>query len=100
MLGLTGCNPKKPLLQGTVLEDARVFDADGKCTKNSVQKYENLEHLGLISNYLTEEKLKKAINDEITDEEIASLVSRVLNEETEELHIQKNLQVNKPVFLI
>lgn len=54
-----------------------------KCENPSARKVGNVEIIGSISSYLTEEDLKKANNNELTDSDIIAILSRI-NEENKD----------------
>lgn len=115
---LTGCGKEKPLLKGTILENCAVTEINGEKTivrfysdgthyhyqdivsglvyikenECSNKRYDTLPQdisFKNITCYLTEEELSKAIQKNLTQEDIIAIVCRVNSENTEEEELEK-----------
>lgn len=68
------------IVSGMVFTD----DFEKECCVNGAHKFSELKMIGTISNYLTEEELIKANEDNLTDVDIVKIIARIQNEEIEE----------------
>lgn len=70
-----------------VISGQWITDAE-ECVNKSVTEVGNIEKIGSIDSYLTEEEMLKAQNDELTDEDVVSILYRIKEKEEEKTKIK------------